>query len=66
MRYKASSVRPTIYKNANVLQFQTNIEKMMNTMIVTKDIPKDTIYKPGKINTLMNNDIDNKDRQPQK
>ena len=66
MKYKASSVRPTIRKNENLLQFQTNIEKMLNTMIVTKDMPKDASYKLGKINMLMSNGIDNNNGQPQK
>ena len=39
---------------------------MLDTMIVTKDMPKDTSYTLGKINMLMNNDIDNNNGQPQK
>ena len=39
---------------------------MLNTVRVTKDMPKDTNYKHGEINMLMNNDIDNNYGQPQK
>ena len=66
MKYKVYSIRPTIWNNANLLQLQTKIEGMFNTLIVTTDMPNDTSYQLEKINMLTNDDIDNNDGQPQK
>ena len=49
MKYKVSTIRPTTWKNTKLPHFQTKIEKMLNTLIVTTDMPKEISYKPGKL-----------------